>query len=157
MPTPYRIPAPPRPLTEQELLARHEREMRRQTRPVDGNQTRRADTDAPAAVAAITRWFNHRGPVVESDPSDPVWLTVPGQLVYCQGLLTTPGGSTTSVSVLRNGDPIGTLAWGSGSQLAAVSFDQPFSPRTDLLTVQIVSAGTGAAGISLGFEFIPTT
>ncbi len=99
--------------------------------------------------------FSRRGPADEPSPvSEAFWLTEPGILIAAQGVLSVPGSSTTVVTAYRNGSPIGTLTWTSGAQVASASFGDPFDARTDLLTVDCTAAGTGAAGISLCFEFV---
>lgn len=110
---------------------------------------------SPGGTGIMLGRFSRPGEVVISDPSEPLWFQADGTLTFGKGVLSEAGSSTTQVEVYLGGGSIGTFIWGSGVTLDTMTVSEPITARSSELTVEVTSAGTGAAGISLGFEVTP--
>jgi len=69
-----------------------------------------------------------------------------------RALLTTPGTSTTTVRLRRNGAVVATLNMGSGINDAEIPLSIDYA-RPDRLDFEISSAGLGAAMLTVIVEF----
>lgn len=62
--------------------------------------------------------------------------------------LGTAGSSNTVVTVKVNGSSVGTVTLASGDTQKSVTFETKLLSRTDVLTMELTTAGTGAADLS---------
>lgn len=149
-----RLPSPVRPMSVEEALRRHEREMRRNQRPVRGAK----QAAATAGSAVESHRFTHYGLVAtDTDPSVPFEPAVDMLLVGARARLSVAGVSPTTIAVRINGTTIGEVAWSTGATLATPVFDDLLTADTSLLTIQCVEAGTGASGVVIRFDMVPAS
>lgn len=113
------------------ITAEHERRLRRHAVP---------------SVQSIP--FTYSGAVAVS--SSPPWVAdTDVTLRKVRALLGTAGTSDTVVTVYKNGSSLGVLTLTSGDTNVAEDFAVSFAADTDLLTVAVTTAGTGAADLDV--------
>jgi len=89
--------------------------------------------------------------VKESPPWTPRFLT---RAVDVVALLGTAGASTTTIEVRKNGAAIGAgLSLGPDETVKRFTLSSPFAADQDLLTVAVVTAGTGAEDLDVIVRF----
>lgn len=124
----------------------------------DANLTKVAAGQVPVYNVATGRWdpvdhlerivFDQAGAlVVATSPKYRVWT---GGLLFVDADLTTAGSSTSTVRVFRNGVQAGSdITLASGVVHPARLDTGVRTVKDDLMTVQLVTAGTGAVGLSV--------
>lgn len=93
------------------------------------------------------------GPVIvrESPPWTPRFTT---RAVDVIALLGTPGTSSTSIEVRKNGSPVGAgLSLGPDETVKRFSLSSAFAADEDLLTVAVTVAGSGAEDLDVIVRF----
>lgn len=106
------------------------------------------DTRQPAVskVRAGHNIFHLQGAVaVSASEGQPPEFS--GRLSEAVVTLTTAGTSTTTVAVRVNGSSVGSVNLGSGVTRAVLDLAVDVDPATDLISVEITAAGSGAAGL----------
>lgn len=68
--------------------------------------------------------------------------------------IDVPGTTATTVSILKNGESIGTFSIGAGEDKATRFFDEAMASDTDYIQVEIVSAGDNASGFDAQCRFL---
>lgn len=144
---PPRLPAPPRHLTDLELLTRHERHMRLTERPVGSTARKR-----PAGDGRFWHWFNHYGPIEVGGLDVPFVNPVDVQIIAAR--IDVAAGSDPGTLVIRlNGSTLATVSW-TGEHHSEVQIDQPMAGDVDTLTVAL-TAGSGEAAVAVRCTMVP--
>jgi len=144
MPTPDRLPQPPGPPTLASILADHEREKRRQQRPVSKS------TGAQSARGSTYHRFTHSGVITLDEPSAPFVPPSDTRLVGARCDVAA-GSDDATVGVYIDGSLVDSVSWSSAPTAVAVDFDEMLTADSSRLTVAFTAA-SGSASVSIRFE-----
>ena len=94
------------------------------------------------------------GTLIASTSTSPYVPKVNLSVSGFSAILTTPGSTTTTVTLSQNGTVVGTVNLTSGQTYNYELFNPSllFLARTDIMVVTIQTLGTGAAGLGGGIE-----
>lgn len=108
----------------------------------------RSDGHAAVVTAVETLVFSLAGSVAVST-SGPDTPAADGTLFKVRCLLGTAGTSSTVVTVYVNGSSVGTVTLTSGQTNVAASFSEALTADSDLVTVGVTTAGSGAKDLTV--------
>ena len=77
-----------------------------------------------------------------------------GRLQRIMMSLDTPGTSTTTVTIYKNGLSIVTLSLGAGFDKTSTVIDEMFVADSDYLQVGVTTAGSGASDLTVQCRFL---
>lgn len=118
-------------------------------RRVDILERRRNDLDDPFKPEIV---FSYSGPLATAT-SPPYPFAVASRMFAVVCAVGTPGGTATTVDILKDDDPIGTATIPAGATIATVPISSKWSPDQDILKFEITSAGSGAVDLTVSARF----
>lgn len=90
--------------------------------------------------------FNYNGALTASE-SDRYYPLLNSNLSFVLLSLSTAGSSSTVVDVNRNGSQIAQVTLASSDQFEVKTLGDIYDVKTDYLTFEVTTVGTGAAGL----------
>jgi hypothetical protein len=113
---------------------------------------RRVTTAATSVDSSHYIGFSYAG-VLAASTSPPTRVWRGGNLTVLAVSLGTAGSTSTVIAVKRNGTTVGTVTVPSGAVIYNGEVSARFAADSDLLTLQITTAGTGAADMTAAARF----
>lgn len=113
---------------------------------------RRVSTATETAADTSEILFSFAGSLAAST-SPPVRISQAGILNVLAVTLGTAGSTSTTILVERNGTTVGTVVVPSSTTVYDAPIGSRFAANSDVLTLEIITAGTGAADMTAAARF----